>query len=166
MAEHLRPLKCQHAQATAGACQEPPVYEVLGPVPCFFCKEHAQEWLDEGLEERWIQLGEGAYLAELMEIVDTLKDMANRSWTFREVCDDAMFYVERELWRARRAYIAVGGKPQPTKAEIDQAHAEMDFLSGPFLIHPTSDKVCSRKPGSSLPLRPGPIPLLERGTAS
>lgn len=125
MPEQLRLLRCM-----VWACEEPPVYEVLGPVPDFLCERHAEERLEEDMRERWVQLGEETYLKQVMEIVDTLEDLADRSPTFREVCDAAMCYAWPELQRARRAYVEAGGKPEPTRSEIDYAYFEMDFRFG------------------------------------
>ena len=71
-----------------------------------------------------------AYLAQIMEVVDTLEDLADRGPTFREVCDAAMCFAAPELDRARRAYVEAGGKPEPTRSEIDYAYFEMNFRFG------------------------------------
>ncbi len=128
MYEQMRPLRCDQGRATAKPCEEPPVYEFIEPAPSFYCEAHALERLSEGMEERWVQLGEREYLAQLEEAVNTLYDARDKNCTLRELHDTWRYYLDRELERARQAYVEVGGKPEPIRAEVEETRGWLEFL--------------------------------------
>lgn len=137
MPEEFRPARCtQYARNGADECPKPPAWEVLGPAPMYLCKEHARERAELGFDEGWIQFGEARYLKMCEEADEALRRMpwkperGARNPALEQCLEEALQYLTVELERARRAYVAVGGKPRPTSHELERMRTSLRLLGG------------------------------------
>jgi hypothetical protein len=134
MSEAIRPIRCWHGRVEEQRCTEPAVYEVGSLVPGLYCEEHAKIRLEEDLDERWVQFGEKQYLHWVEEAVDFVHKEFEKFWgrnpALVEVLEEADYLLKIELKRARQAFVAVGGRPWSTQAEVNRAMGQMKLLGG------------------------------------
>jgi len=123
--EDIQQISCRWCDATA-------VYEVIDPTCVLLCEDCAEERRDENLDLGWVQSGEATYLSEVEEALDETWRQYNETGNpvRISVLMGNIKLLERELWRAREAYVSAGGKPEPTAYELEKQRAMLDFFGG------------------------------------
>ena len=57
MAEEIRRISCLDSRIRDNPCMEPATWEVLGPMPAYYCEEHIEDLIADDMNERWEQWG-------------------------------------------------------------------------------------------------------------
>ena len=121
MAEEIRRISCLDSRITDNPCMEPATWEVVGPMMTYYCDEHIEDRIAEDFTERWEQQGAVKYLHDLHDAIETFYKLSGQGNVTGEVAEDALYYLEQELERARQAYQEeTGEEPPPTYAELDR----------------------------------------------